>query len=85
MTEKLNIVLHLEGEPYLVIETNLNCRPTTEAGIYAQVWRLPEDTETFKPNKHLKTYYGRHALTDAVLYLSELLQEPIAHKLRRSA
>jgi len=76
MEEELNICLHVEGKPQLVIESNINFRPKDDC-LYAQVWQLGN------PNKLLKSYGGRHALTDAVLHLSELLGEPIAHKLRK--
>jgi hypothetical protein len=83
MTDQLNIVLHIEDEPDLVIESNINLKPSDKE-LYAQVWRLPEEVgKTFKPNKLLKTFNGRYAIVDAVSYLSELVGEPIAHRLRK--
>ncbi len=88
MPEQLNICLHIEDEPYLVIESNINFLPG-DAELYADVWQLPTEDEKKKhflaPNKRLATYRGQQALTDAVLHLSEILGEPVAHRIRKVA
>lgn len=83
MPDQSNIVLHAEGKPEIVIETNLNLMPAARETLYAQVWACPDPYPFGVNNKLLKTFYGDHCLTDAVLYLSELLDEPVAHKLKK--
>jgi hypothetical protein len=68
MTEKLNILLNVDSTDFC-IESNINFRvPSHE--LYAQVWHHPNG-QRFASCLH--TAWGEHALTDAVLWLSEHL------------
>jgi len=78
MNEQLNIVLNVDGTNYC-IETNLNLRAKPHE-LYAQIWH---HVDGHMLADHVHTERGPHALTDAVLWLSDLLKEPVAHKLKK--
>lgn len=77
---QLNMLLRIEGTDYF-IETNLNLKSNSNE-LYAQVWYHPSVQSMANC---LHTSWGEHAITDAVLWISEYMGEMVAHRLTRQA
>lgn len=81
---KENIVLQVEDHPGWCIETNIAWEKNPKrwiADLYDE--REKDPAGIWKPSKLVESFKGEHALTDAVLHLSDLLNEPVAHKVRK--
>ena len=86
-----NIVLTVEDYPGWCIETNIGWEK--DPGKWcADIWdeRKLDMEESFLlkrpfvPAKLVKSFSGEHCLTDAVLFLSEILGDYVAHRIRRA-
>ena len=77
-----NIVLIIEGHEGWGIETNLGWE-TDAAKWCADVWREQKTPGGYK-YKLIESFSGEHSLTDAVLFLSEILADCVAYRIRRS-